>query len=259
MDGNSVTLEDMEQASKEAEAPAAPVKASDVKLDFTDLPDGLKGKQLTDVLADLENTRKALKLSEDARLALARSGERPPVAEEQQPVKRLSRDELKELMQEDPLAAYEYMQSTIVATLDDHLSNRFDPLVSGTIAAVERGAREKYKAEFELFGEQITEAKKRVDPRILATDEGWDDVMAYIRGRPGNFEKIIEHRSKSNATAAREEQASNTGFSASRSSVREAPSSGGDFGLDDVQKEIARNLHPNLSPEKAYAEYKKWM
>lgn len=264
--GTTVTLDEMEQqAGKKEETPPPKPNASEVKLDFEGIPDALKGKGLTEIMETLERTQKALRMSEDARLALRRSietGESAPVRtveEVPESQKPLTREQLKELITEDPLAAYDYMQNNMIAALDDHLNTRFEPLVRGNAGTMEAQAREKYKAEFELFGDQIEAAKKQVDPRILMTANGWDDIVSYIRGRPQNFETLLTHRSKPTAEAARTKQQEDVGFTASRGSNNPPATGGNKVELDETQKEIARELFPNAkTPEEAYDLYKKW-
>lgn len=274
MESNTVTLEEMEQvAAVKEEAPAPKPKASETKLDFEDLPDALRGRTAADLASELERMQKALRMSEDARLALSRSaeaGERAPVTREAPEAQPLTREQLKELIAEDPLAAYDYMQNNMIAALDDHLNKRFTPLVSGTINTMESQAKQKYSAEFELFGDQIEAAKKQVDPRILSTAQGWDDMIAYIRGLPSNFEALVEHRTRPKAEEARERQRQDVGYAASRSSAparTASPGAGGASDLDETQKEIARELYMGAkdvngrtitTPEQAYAEYKRW-
>jgi hypothetical protein len=131
--------------------------------------------------------------------------------------------------------------------------------LEGAAGTAEAAARAKYTAEFELFGDQIREVAKQVDPRILSTAKGWKDVVAYVRGQDDNVDKLIEFKSnggKPSREVARSEQIVDTGFTA-----RPARGSSGPVnthGLDEVQRKIAETQNPHLPPEKAYAEYKKW-
>lgn len=261
MGGGVLNLEELEQRSKPTPETPAPTKLADIKLDASDVPDALRGKSLTDVLDQLERTRQALRMSEDARLALRNSAESgnerqpEPVAEPE-----LTRDQIKELMAEDPLAAYEYMQQRMVRSLDDHLNVRLQPLVTGTVGAVEQQVRAKYADEFELFADQIEQAKKMVHPSVLATAKGWEDLVSYVRGQPGNFDVLVQRRTARPPADARRDQAENAGFTANRTTTRTTVQpTGGDAGLDETQKEIARELFPDKSPEQAYIEYKRWM
>lgn len=261
MNGTTLSLEELESRSSATEAAPEP-KASDVKITAADVPDYLRGKSVGEIVEMVERTQKALRMSEDARLALRNTiegGGQPQAPAPEQP-KQLTRDEIKELMENDPLAAFEYMQNNLVRSLDDHLNVRLQPVVQGTLGTYERSAREKYSTEFELFGDQIEAAKKMVDPRVLATEQGWKDIISFVRGQDDNLDKLIQHRSGRNPSNARAEQISNSGFSSARTGAvtRTSEPTGGDFGLDETQKEIARELYPELTPEKAYIEYKRW-
>lgn len=256
-----VTLEEME-AQLETAAEAAKPTAATIKLDASDLPD-YAGKTAADIAADNARLKEALRLSEESRLSMRTALETPrpvtpaaPVVPAGPPAK--TREELAELMQTDPLAVVDYMSTHMAHQLGTHFDRRFQPIVEGNISTMEARFREKYKDEFDLFGSQIAEVKTKVRPEVLSTEEGWNDIVSYVRGLPTNFDKLMEHKMKGRTAVApvvaRTAQVEATGFTpreVARTPIG-APA-GGDHGLDETQLEICRVM--GLDP----SEYKKWM
>lgn len=174
----------------------------------------------------------------------------------------LTREQLAELFQKEPLAAIEYLQANAMKKLDESISRRLEPLVSGGATSAREMAKSKYPEEFTVLGPEIQAMLD--DPRIsksaMNNIQAWDDLIAFIRGKPGNFEKLVEHRaSKERGKAADDARAREAAAAGThtRSDVRPpAPVVSGD--LDDTEREIARTIHPDLAPEEAYTEYKRW-
>lgn len=252
---SEVTLEEMEAAAK-AEEPAKPTPSlAELKLEAADVPDVFKGKSAADLVEENRRLAESLKLSEDARTALARSGTavrdvREEVVED--PADKITREELEELFKSDPMKAMEIYDRRLFKNLDKHLERRLKGLQDGAVSTAERVIKDEYKLEFELFGDQIEALKKQVQPEILTTRKGWEDMMAYIRGKPQNFEKIIARHNGKPKERAREEEVVSSGFT-SRSAARpSAPVGPDDAGLDSVQLKIAETM--GMSP----SDYKKW-
>lgn len=256
-----VTLEEFE-----ATATAEPPKptAAETKIDVSDLPD-YAGKTVADLSSELEGFKKALRVSEESRLTMkaameaGRSVEQPvvPVAPAGPAVK--TREELREMMQEDPMAVLDYMTNHLSANLGRHLEDRFAPMVAGNISSKEAQFRAKYPTEFELFAGDIEAVKKQVRQEILSTDVGWEDLLSYVRGRPGNTDKLVDAKVRA-ATAvlpvnARAREAANTGFTTRETTV--VPANTGPITrvdqLDATQLEICRVM--NIDP----SEYIKYM
>jgi len=202
----------------------------------------------------------ALRISEEARKKqeeLLASFKPQP-----QPQRELSKEELAELYSRDPVAAIEYLQARSMKVIEENLSKRLEPLMSGGMLAAKQAAMAKYKDEFELFGKDIEALLS--DPRIsresLSSPQAWDDLIAYVRGRPGNLEKLIEYKVAKEKESVRqqvqEREAAIAGAHA-RSDIR-APAPQPSRDLDDIEKEIARTIFAGLEPNKAYEEYKKW-
>lgn len=198
-----------------------------------------------ELLDRAERLSEALRISERARMEMMQHGSPAPKPEEQP--KELTREELAELMREDPLAALDYIDQKQRRDLEAHLSQRLAPLASGALSTMENAAKQKYATEFELFGDQIEELKKQVDPQILANPETWDQMVSYVRGLPQNFDTILEHRMKAQARQAVDRESGFTPRGNSRPAKVSSPTQ-----LDATTLEICKTL--GITPE----EYIKW-
>ncbi len=252
----SVTMDEIEQLQQDQ--PEADL--SKVTLVGDDVPEDLRGKSVKDALARLGGLSEALKVSEQARkqaetnAQLALSGRQdPPKSEEPPAPKELTEDELRELYEENPLQAISVMQDQAIRRAERNLESRLGPMMTGTAAQVENAVRAKYADEFELFGDQITSLAASVPngKAVLSNPAAWDDLIALVRGRPGNIEKLITKKTSGRTVdQARQEQIGATGFTGSggqRGTTREV---GGQ--LDPIQKEIAEKL------DMSEADYIKW-
>lgn len=254
---SSVTLEEMEEASRNSETESKATKPGEVKLEGDSVPEKYRGKTLDDILrenADLERNARLAAAEREAFRAAAESGRQapPPPPREEEP-KELTREELAQMYQEDPLAAIEAMQNQAFRKAEKHLNVRLGQLESGTISAAESWARDTYKEEFELFGNQIKQFVDNLPNKsVFTSKQGWKDAIAYIRGQDDNMAKLIDHKSSGGRTSktAREEQDQESGFSGGSS----ARSKGGrrTVRLNEDQKEAAKIM--GVSD----AEYIKW-
>ena len=250
-----VTLEEMEAQFTTPQE----VKAADIKLDASDLPDFAKGKTAADLASEVDRMRQALRISEEGRLALAdaaRAREAAPTPAPRVPEApaptgptELTREQLKELVAEDPMAVMDYMATHMTHRLDQHLNARFKPIVDGSISSAEAQAKAKYPEEFELFGNQIQEMKTKVPANVLGSSAGWDDMMSYLRGRPENFDKLVAKRNSKDPAAVRKVEVDNVGFSPRSVPTARvaAPAGNGPTRMtvdqmDDTMREIARTL-----------------
>lgn len=198
--------------------------------------------------------QEALRISEEARQRQAASLAPEPKVEEH---KRLSREELNELYQRDPLAAIAAMQEESIRTVSENLEKRLSPLVSGGAQNARQAAKARHPDAFELFGREIDEYVEALpDKTVLNNPRAWDDLVSYIQGQPGNIDKIVTKRQEKKAEEARLAQAASAG--AHTKSEMRAPAGTSKDTLDETEKEIARALNPGLTPEEAYAEYNKW-
>jgi len=255
----SVSIDELEQVA--GSVTAQKPNLSELKLESDDVPEEFKGKAVTEVLARAEQLKKALQLSEETRLSLAQALEGrskdtvqpPPPPVEEEPF--LTDEQIQEIFQEDALKAVRIMNDQAIRRAQKHVEARLAPILSGSQSSAEQNARQKYAAEFSLFGDQIeATAKGLPNPAVLANSSAWDDLISYIRGRPGNFDRLMAHHEQQkagqNQQTAQQTQSEASGFTARSSVAAPVAQSAGE--LDETQKEIARTLGMD------YADYVRW-
>lgn len=259
-----ITLEEMEAefAKEEAETKAAAEAAAAPPAPPAQpvAPEGSRwaGKSMGEIVAAMEATERALQISEQARLA--NRGQQQDQQQHEQP-QQLSREQIQELFQTDPVAAMEYVTEQARIVAEANIGQRLGALQQGTVSAAEAEARRMFPLEFELFGNDIAQfANALPDKSVLTTGQGWKDVVAYIRGREGNLDRYIERKTKAvdPAAVARDAQAAAAGAnfsSATRNAMPAEPSGGGQ--LDAVQMQIAQEF-VNSGVFKTVDEYVKW-
>lgn len=260
----SVTLEEV--GAQEAAAAAAANKPDLTKIIIDgDVPEELKGKSVQDIIAYAGGLGKSLRTSEEGRRAAeakaaavaaapaAPAAAAAPVLEEP---KELTDEELAEMFRTDPLGAIKSMNAQATRRVEKNFEARIGTLVKGGASSAEQSARAKYPEEFEIFGDQITAMVASLpskDP--LSRPEAWDDMISYIRGKPGNFDRLWEHKNKKGqaaaAAAAQAAQANEAGVSLAPSAGAPAARKGNTV-LDATEKEIAANLGMTE------ADYIKW-
>lgn len=217
--------------------------------------------------AENDRLKEAFRNSESIRLALEMAGRQAPqqvqqqVVQQQQHVQELTREQIATLFQEDPIAAVEYMQTAALQRVGGHFNARLEALSGNTVALQEGSARQRYAGDFELYGKDIEQYVRALpDKSVLGRPEGWDQLIGFVRGQPGNIEKFVEReiirRSGTAATIARSEQIASAGFAAtSRPTVGGGSVSGGveTFGLTQEQMRAAD------ATGVSYKDYKAWM
>lgn len=255
----SVSLEDVDASRANQKA-----DLTKVTLDGDDIPDDLKGKTAADLVQRTRALENALKISEDGRKnaeTLAQIASRgtaapatapapTPVVEQDMPA-----EELAQLMQTDPGKAVQVIQEQTARKVDAQVRARLGPIASGASGLAEATARQKYAEEFALFGDEIkryTDSLPNKD--ILSNPAAWDDLVSYVRGRPGNFEKLFDYRAgkarEVEAVKARESQVNGVGFTSRPANT--APATRKGRPLDATEREIARELGLDDN------EYMKW-
>lgn len=229
------------------------------------IPEQFRGKSVNDLLEEIRKREEALRISEEARQRTLEEAVRrpappavPPPPAPEEP-KLPTKEELAAMYAEDPIAALEIYGQFVEQRITKNLSGRMAPLADAGVVAAEQVARAKYAEEFELFGSEIDKAKGMIpDKSFLANPQNWDQLIAYVRGTPGNFERLIEARNKKNAdlaaAAARNAQAATSGF---QSTARVTPPvrTEGDpsyHGLDETERKVAETLG------QSYADFAKW-
>jgi hypothetical protein len=255
----SVTIDEMETAG----SPKADSTA--VKLEGDNIPESLRGKSVADLLEAQTRLEAALRVSESAReqqqLLIRQAGSQPAVEPTPLPTipeeKELTREEFAVMYEERPLDAIEKMQEQQLKRAQRIMEQRLAPLTAGTSSIAEQAARQKFGEEFEILGNEIEGVIKKISGgrASLSTVDAWQDVVSYVRGQPGNFEKIIEKRATKvqarSADDARQEQINAAGFNGISSIRAPAPTRSGKE-LDSIEKQIAAEL--GLTED----EYKRW-
>lgn len=232
-------------------AAPTPQKLSDIKLDGEGVPDDLKGKTVAELVAQANGLREALLVSERARTQsdqIATLASRPVAAPVEAPrvEPEMTDEQLAELHQTDPLKAIRYLRDQGIREASKNLESRIGSLFTSTAAAAEAQARAKYVAEYAVLGPEISAMVAQIPnaSSVLTTPEAFDNLIAIVRGRPGNFEKITKHYAAvaggPTIETARAAQVADAGVTLA-SSVR-TPVGASVAALDPVQKEIAQKL-----------------
>lgn len=257
--GVHVTLE-------EVEAQTAAVKAAGEKPDLSKIrledgvPDEFKGKTVVEVMQMTTGALASLKVSEARRLELeSRPQQQTVVAPpEPKPEPELTKDQLRALYESDPMAAIEYQGAQAERRAIANLEKRILPLIAGSANSAEDSARRKYPDEFALFGPDIVKIIDQVpDKGILSQSKTWDDLIAYVRGQPANFDKLIAHKAAGGRTVEQQRAEAHAAQVAAagvtiRSTITAPVLAIGEEGLDSLELEIAKGL--DMSP----ADYKLW-
>lgn len=266
-------ITDLEDIGGMGEAPSGP-NLLEQELQGDTIPEEFRGKKLSDVLTTVAGFKNALKLSEDARqqamqiaqLASERRVEpqpaqrpaAPPVPQERTP------EQWRELFEQDAFRYNEERFAALERRMATGLEARVAPVASSAASSAEQQARTKYKEDFEVLGKEIDDFVKvqlGSDTTQLSIPGAWDRIVSYVRGE--NIDKVISHREAKKAAVdstnrqEAERRAAPPTFAGSRPNGP-TTARGGKMTpatMDDVTKEIARNLMPGVPPQKAYEEY----
>jgi hypothetical protein len=256
------------------QAPAGP-SILETALEGDSVPAEFRGKKFADVLGMFSNLKTALRTSEEARTqALATTqllAERQAPAPVQAPAPQVGHQadreptdaEWKEMFENDPFAYQQKRFEIIEKRIAKGVDARLQPSTLTAAESSKQMARGKYPEAFEVLGKEIDEFVDQAFPSAdarssLAAPGAWERVVQYVQG--ANLDKIISHRrSKEASTAAAQRQEAERKFAAPvANGGRPATPRGGKLtpaSLDETSKEIARNLMPELPPQKAYEEY----
>jgi hypothetical protein len=224
---NTDSNQPTEPSSQTPTVPAAPAT-----------PAAPTGGQTTDALMQ------ALQLSEQSRINLLQQMHTQQTqATQQQAPKWYTDAELAEMIQhEDPNIRLQAMQihtQQQIAQAESRYAARINELTSSVGSAAEMRARQRYGDEFGLFGAQIADLAQRTGASQLTSDAAWDNLVAYVRGQPGNIDKLMEHTWTKRMQNARDQQIASVGFSVS--APAQVPN-GSQPVIDEVTREIAMNL-----------------
>jgi len=263
--GQSVSLEEMESEAKPE------VKGGDTKAEGDDIPEEYRGKSVKEIIAIANSARSGLQTATSAAEAARAAAElasqnrqsAPPPPEE---VKELSREEIKALYDEDPLKAIEVIEEQAARRVSAHIESRLAPLTQGTMSAAENWARQEFGDEFELFEKDIKALVNNVPNKaVFTTKEGWQDAVAYIRGKAGNFEKLIDHRrekeNNQDRETARTRERSAAGFTGRSTNAGNTRAPSSDKAIGDRMSPEMKTIADNFISDgvfKDYAEYMSW-
>lgn len=248
--GSSETLDEI---GKRLETPT-PTDFSKVTLDGEDIPEDLRGKSVTDLLGQISRQQEALRVSEEARLALKNSQEAleiargrttPPPPPAPVPDPELNDEQLQALFDESPRKYQEYLQQQTEKRLARQFQAQLAPVVGNSTDMALRDAQNRYPDEFAAFGKEIQAFISQMpDKSALAAPGAIDELMDWQRGK--NWKKFQEHIASKNGGGLRDAQndlrdQTPQGFERTPA----APKKNGGRGpvqLDDTMKEIARAL-----------------
>lgn len=250
-----VDLETMGAQAGEQEPPK-PVDLTTVRLEGDNVPEELRGKTAAELIDFNRRLTDALRISEISRQQAPTAV--APIAPEPVLPPKMDPEELRQMFIDDPVGAFNKMQEEWTTKAEAHLAARLQPLVSGAAAGAESNARSKYPDEFTLFENDIKAIVNGMPAQqrsALSNPAAWDDLISYVRGRPGNFEKVIDARTtkamkdarKIGAQAAQELE---TGLTFTDAPRRGAPSA--TVAPDAATQHICDVLGMS------YADYVKW-
>ena len=263
--GSSVTMDEI--AEQIAAGAAAGADPSTMKLEGDMIPEPFRGKTVADILAQQKLMADAVEQSNRKVRELESANVNRPASVQQfeapvaQPDPRLSKEQLAELFEKDPIGAVAYMQDIAIKDAANQFERRFAPLTAGSAQAAENSAKAKFADEFALFGGEIKNVIDAMpDKSILANPAAWDNIISFVRGKPENFDKLMAIRTskaaEAAALAARTAESHAAGASMTSSVRPGAPSvavsSEGNYGLN------ADEMHAADVMGTSYKDYAHW-
>lgn len=258
---NQVSLTDYEAEQTQSALPPTP---GEIKLDGDAIPEEYRGKTVADIIARAKATESALRISEDARLSLSQSAQNrqdaPPSQQQEPEVPNITREQIQELYEKDPIEAMELVNNLAIARAEKHMNNRFGQLVSSVSDTTENWAKQEFADEFKVLGKEIEEFRRSLpDQRVFTSKKGWEDLVSYVRGQRGNYEKLMDYKQggrqpQRTLELARTEQDMDSGFAPAprRSSV---PVAAGNM---DVTEKKIMNEFIDSGTFKDENEYLRW-
>lgn len=229
-----ILLEDLDKEfPDETVAPkATSMDLAAMRLEGDNIPEDLRGKSVESLLTDRARMESLMK-------EFGSNMNRPtPVAVtavEPDPV--YDRTAVKELLENgNVMEAMEAMMGYAYKRVSKDFETRIAPLVSTTNNVAESAMRAKYPAEFELFGPQIAELARNAG-QGMSNPESWDNLIAFVRGRGDNFDKLVEYKATKRNRA---NSASEFPPSVSSGALR-GPSSGNRDGVKATKEELSND------------------
>lgn len=241
-----VTMDDIGSMNATPDAP----DYSKITLDGQDIPEDLRGKPLNDAIREISGLRNALKISEDARIALKNSQEAlerghapapPPPPSGPAPEPELNEDQLKELFENDPFKYHQYQAQQTEKRLLGMVRQQVQPIQGSAADFAIRQSKSTYADEWAAFGKDIeTLISQAPDKSVFAAPGTMDQLMDYARGRNWKqFQEYLNSKNGGTLDSARQALASETPQDFSRTTPKAPNGSRKAQQLDETQKAIA--------------------
>ncbi len=187
-----ILIEDLEKEFPDTPATPAPtgMDPASVRLEGDKIPEGLRGMSVDALIADRARMEALMN-------TMAAGMNRPaapvaPVAPEPEPT--YDRNAIKALIDEGNMVeAMEAMLGFAYKRVSKDFDERIRPLTTTTMNVAEQAMRQRYPDEFELFGQEISQLAQQAGTS-LSTPEAWESLIGYVRGRGGNFDKMVEYK-----------------------------------------------------------------
>jgi len=194
-----VTLDEMEAGLKQQETDAEAKKKADeaaAAAAAAQAPADPRVKALEEALRISEESRRRV-AEMQATITTAAAPAAPAAPAE------LTREQLNELYKNDPIAAIEYLQTRQTRIVEENITKRLSPLVAGNTTTAREQARLRYPDEFKLFETEMGAIVDSLpDKSAMSSLKSWDDLIAWVRGKPDNFEKLVALRDEQNRARA---------------------------------------------------------
>lgn len=250
--GSSETLDDIGQRLETQ----TPTDFSKITLDGDDVPEDFRGKSVSEAIQQAARFKEALRVSEDARIALknsqealetTRRGPAPPAPAAPTPEPELNEEQLQALFEENPRKYHDYVAQQSERRIMRQLQGAIAPVVGNSADMAIRDARNRYPDEYAAFGSDIENfiSTQIPDKAALAAPGAVDQMMNYLRGMHyKKFGEYLANKNNGGLEDARSALGSQTpnGFERTPQPPRGNGKNKGPIQLDDTMKDIARAL-----------------
>ena len=187
--GDGILLEDMEATF--GEQPSTAPKGTDlssIRLEGDNVPEEFRGKTLESMVEVMRAMSK--QNSTPAPAPVSAPSAPAPVA----PLPTYNREAIQAMVDSgDVIGAIEAAVGYGHMRAQHEFDQRIAPLFASGSSILETNAKAKYKDEFELFGPEINQLAQAAGT-ALTLPGAWDNLIAFVRGKDGNLDKLIEHK-----------------------------------------------------------------
>lgn len=197
-----------------------------IKLEGDNIPEGLRGKSVAEVVEAATRAQEALKISESARqsaLAAMEQASRTPhvvaaPAPAPEPEPEITEQMVAEAFTEDQskgIALMTKMSKQMIEKTARQYEARINPMLQGSAASAEQYARTKHAEAFGLYEKEIKDTLNMVqDKSLLGNPKAWDDLIAYVVGTDPDrlVNARIAKQTEAARVAAQQTQQQQTGF-----------------------------------------------